>query len=385
MLRRNFLQAFPLAFALRADAPLARFDKLMRDIIRAQRLPGGSLSVAKDGRLVYARGFGLASVEGRIPVRPTTMFGLASVSKAITAIAVLKLVDQGRLGLEDRAYEILREITPLPGHRIDPRTRQITVRQLLNHSSGYTEQPDKAEVSRQLGIPRPKLREFDLIKAFRGHPLGFDPGTKEVYSNFGFVVAGAIVEKIMGMAYGPAIHQLMFRPLGITRPRVGHGGPERPDTARPYDQQGRPMPPIDIPGAPAGGWISSTPDLVRFLVGINSPFLSKDVVREMLRQPDPPLKPRGNGTWYGLGWDGVRQTPRGPAYSKNGGMGGVRAVIGHQPGNVDWAVAFNGGRDIKGQLGVDAEALKDIQEAVTQATDWPDGDLFPEMLRAEAR
>ena len=376
MIRRNFLKALTLAIQAGVPPALGRFDDLMREIIRVQGVPGGSLSLAKDGRLVYARGFGLASVEGPIPVRPTTMFGLASVSKSITAIAILKLFDQGRLGLEDRAYSILRDITPLPGDHIDPRTREITVRQLLNHSSGYTQQPDKAEVSRRLGIPRPKLREDDVIKAFLGHRLGFDPGTKQVYSNFGFVLLGAIVERLLGMAYGPAVHRLVFRPMGIFRPRLGHGGPERPDTARPYGPAGKQLPPIDIPGAPAGGWIASTVDLVRFLAAING-FLSPNAMREMLRPPEPPLKPRSNGTWFGLGWDGVRESRQGPSYSKNGGMAGVRSVIGHLPGNVDWAVAFNGGRDIPGQMGVDAQALQLITKEIRQTVDWPNVDHFP--------
>ena len=378
MLRRSLLRAFPLLLAGKFQSPpLDQFDDAMRAVIERQQVPGGSLSIAKDGRLVYARGFGLASVEGRVPVRPTTMFALASVSKSITAVAALKLVDEGRLNLEDRAYDILDDIRSLPGHRVDPRTRRITIRQLLNHSSGYTEQPDMEQVSREMGVPRPKLREYEVITAFRGHPLGFDPGTRQAYSNFGFVLAGAVVERIMGMPYGPAIHRLVLGPMGIRRPYVGHGGPQRPDTAVPYGPGGRPLPPIDIPGAPAGGCVFSTPDLARFLVGINRGFLSASVIEEMLKAPAPPLAKRGGGAWFGLGWDAVRQTPRGVSYVKNGGMAGVRAMIGHLPNGVDWAVAFNGGRDLPGVVGIDADAAKAVHEAVEATTGWPQVDLFP--------
>ena len=232
-----------------------------------------------------------------------------------------------------------------------------------------------------MGVPRGRVHEDDVIRAFLGHRLDFDPGTRQEYSNFGFVLLGAVLARVVGMAYGPAVHRLVFNHMGIERPHVGHGGPERPDTARPYDEQGKPMPTIDIPGAPAGGWIASTVDLVRFLTAINGHFLSREIVEEMLRPPDPPLKHRGS--WYGLGWDNVRETPHGPSYMKNGGMSGVRAAIGHLPGNVDWAVAFNGGRDVKGHIDVDAEATKRIHEAVEQTTDWPEGDRFPEFFQAK--
>ena len=157
MIRRDVLRALPLIFIPRpglAQAKLARFDELMHAILRDQRLPGGSLSLAKDGRLVYARGFGLASVEGHVTVRPATMFGLASVSKSITAVGILKLVDQGRLKLDDRAFEFLRDIKPMPGQHPDPRTREITIRQLLNHSGGVHPAAGRGGTPQTIGRPQ---------------------------------------------------------------------------------------------------------------------------------------------------------------------------------------------------------------------------------------
>lgn len=368
MIRRDLLRTLSpalLAQAGRGKASLARFDELMHAILRDQRLPGGSLSLAKDGHLVYARGFGLAIVEGRVPIRPTTMFGLASVSKLITAVGILKLADQGKLRLDDHTFDFLGDLKPSPGQHVDPRTRRITLRQLLNHSGGYTQQPDEMELHKWLGMPKGKVHEDDVVRAFMGHRLDFDPGTRHAYSNFGFVLLGAVLARVVGLPYGPVVHRLVFSHMGIERPHVGHGGPEQPDTARPYDEQGRPMPPINISGAPAGGWVASTVDLVRFLSAINTHYLSREIMDEMLRPPEA----RHGDVWFGLGWDAVRQTPGGPSYMKNGGMSDVRAAIGHLPGSVDWAVAFNGGRDVKARIDVDAEAVKLIHEAVEQTVE----------------
>ncbi len=383
MLRRQFLKAAALGMAASARIPtsgppaprLERFDDLMREIIESQQIPGGSLSLAKDGRLVYARSFGWASVENRLPARPTTLFGVASVSKAITGAAIMRLVDQGQVGLEDRAFKIL-------GMRPrDPRAHEITLRQLLTHSAGYRKQPNPARVAHELGVPVSQVREKDLVAAFMKRRLAYNPGESSAYSNFGFVVLGAVIERVVGIPTGPAIHRLVFNPMDITTAYYGHGGPHRRDTARQYGGEGRLLPSLNIAGGSAGGLIISTVDLARFLATLRGacgrPFISEKTFREMLAAPRPPHKKRPNGTWYGLGWDAVSSTPRGPSYLKTGGLPGVRAVIGHLGDGIDWAVAFNGARTMKGHIGVDPEATKRIKQAVEQTSDWPTVDHFP--------
>lgn len=113
---------------------LAHLNKVMRQVLREKEVPGGSLAIAKDGRLVFARGFGLADVEGRVPVRPKTLFNIASCTKAITGMAILKLVDEGKLDLDTPFLEVVKDINPPPGAKIDQAVRRITVRQLLYHS-----------------------------------------------------------------------------------------------------------------------------------------------------------------------------------------------------------------------------------------------------------
>lgn len=222
--------------------------------------------------------------------------------------------------------------------------------------------------------------EADTLAERKADRFDFDPGSQQYYSNFGFVVLGAIVERIMGLEYGPAVHRLVFESMGVQHARVGHGGAPPPHTARRYGDDGKELPPLDVAGSSAGGWIVSTVELVRFLAAIHDgrgrAFLSPATRREMLAPPSPPLKTRPNGSWFGLGWDVVRELPGGPSYMKNGGLAGVRAVIGNMPGNVDWAATFNHGHDVPGQPGEDADATRRIQEAIAETPSWPEGDQF---------
>lgn len=395
MLRRHFLESFPVSLdlALRARAGeeipttghalpgLAAFDQAMRKLMQRHDAPGASLSIAKNKRLVYARGFGWAWIDGKVPARPVTVFGLASVSKAITGIAVLKMVDDGRFGLDDPAFELLSWLKKRPGTPVDRRVWKITIRQLLNHSGGFNHNPAKQQVARAMGKPTSQLRERDVVEFALGQPLDFAPGTEQHYSNLGFTVLGAVVESVAGEPYGQAVHRLVLDPLHVRNARLGHGEPYERDTARCYGTKWNELPPIDIAGGSAGGWMAPTVELVRLLVGLQGAhgkaLLSPAIFREMLAPPRPPLKRRPNGGWFGLGWDIVQPAPNGRSYAKNGGMGGVRSFIGHMAGNIDWAVVFNGGADVAGEIGTDADAYKTITGLASGITSWPDGDLFP--------
>jgi N-acyl-D-amino-acid deacylase len=113
-----------------ANADLASFDEMMERFVRENEVPGAALAVAKDGRLVYARGFGYADPTAKTPVQPRARFRIASISKPITAAAILRLVEMGKLRLDDCAFDLLDLHAP-PDQTEDPRLRKITVRQLL--------------------------------------------------------------------------------------------------------------------------------------------------------------------------------------------------------------------------------------------------------------
>ena len=116
---------------------MASYDQVITDFMRKLSIPGGAVAVMRDGKLIYARGFGYADVENKTPVQPDALFRIASVSKTITATAIMKLVEEGKLTLDDRVAPFIAHLTPAPGATVDPRWEQITIRHLLNHTGGW--------------------------------------------------------------------------------------------------------------------------------------------------------------------------------------------------------------------------------------------------------
>ena len=204
---------------------LAAFDRFMVEFMTRFAVPGAQCAVSKDGRAVYSRGFGYVSgpdpSRKQLPeVQPDAIFRIASSSKSITAVAILALVQDGRLKLSDHAFTILSDYTPPPGKNPDPRLRFITVRQLLDHSSGFVDEPFDVQfgglrlAADALGKPRPATN-VDCIRYQMGRPLGFEPGTSYSYSNVGYNTLGRIIERITNATYGAAVNALILGPLGI--------------------------------------------------------------------------------------------------------------------------------------------------------------------------
>jgi N-acyl-D-amino-acid deacylase len=122
-----------------ADERLRPFDDLMTAFVREHHVPGAALAVARGKNLVYARGFGFADLQAKTPVLPTSLFRIASISKPITAVATLKLVEQDQLSLDERVLDILQLEPHFDGDNteLDSRLQQVTVRQLLQHTAGW--------------------------------------------------------------------------------------------------------------------------------------------------------------------------------------------------------------------------------------------------------
>src|SRR5205085_4688575 len=113
------------------------FDQVFSDMIRKYNIPGGAVAVMRDGKLVYARGFGYADVENKKPVEPDALFRVASMYKPITSAAIMKLIEEGKLTMDDYVDPLIADLKPAPGATVDPRWDLVTIRQLLNHSGGW--------------------------------------------------------------------------------------------------------------------------------------------------------------------------------------------------------------------------------------------------------
>jgi len=190
-----------------------RTDAYVRAQMKEQRIPGLALSVARDGKLIKAQGYGLANVELHVRVKPETLFQTGSVGKQFTATAVMMLVEQSKVGLED---PITKYFDGAPAS-----WKGITLRNLLTHTSGI---PDYTEVKGSDGQPLIDLRqdytESELLQKFETLPLDFPPGTQWKYSNTGYVLLGILIHKVTGEFYGDYLHEHIFAPLGMTATRI---------------------------------------------------------------------------------------------------------------------------------------------------------------------
>ncbi len=210
---------------------MANYDAFAESLVSQYRLPGLSIAVMKDGRLVYARGFGIADPTTGEPVQPTSRFRIASLSKAITSAVAMRLVDRGLLSLDAPAFALLPDLPPLPGQTEDPRLATITVRDLLQHSggwdrdaTGYDPMFDPARIATAAGVPPPADCPT-IIRFMRGRPLDFAPGTRYAYSNFGYCVLGRILERVSSQSY-EALTLSFLAEAGIGTMQLGATRPE---------------------------------------------------------------------------------------------------------------------------------------------------------------
>ena len=201
------------AQAREGDATSARVDSVVEAQRKSQKIPGVSLAVCRDGRIVKAAGYGLANVEWDIPVTPETIFQTGSVGKQFTATAVMMLVEEGKLGLDDKIVKFIPEA---------PATwNDVTVRNLLTHTSGIADYGGEEDTMGKGVINfRKDYTEEELVQAFAKMPKDFPAGQKWSYSNTGYVLLGVIIHRVTGEFYGDFLQERIFEPLGMTSTRI---------------------------------------------------------------------------------------------------------------------------------------------------------------------
>lgn len=305
-------ERMPQAQALKA------FDAFATQLAAADRF-SGVLVVEQDGKRLYGKHFGLADRESKTPVRLDTPFLFASQGKMFTAVSVLQLVEAGKLGFDD----------PIGKHLHDYPNKdmaKVTIRQLLSHQGGTGDlgvlQPDE-------GPNRAWVRTIDdLIKLNGGRPPSFPPGSRFEYSNYGFVLLGAVVEKVSGESYYDYVAGHVFGPAGMTAtgfPTVE----ELAGVARGYtlDAGGRLISSADqLPwrGSPAGGGATTADDEVRFVEALRAgKLISLATLTEAIKQLTD---------WYGYGFISSGPTEF-PHWGHGGGAPGNSAALSVYPSN----------------------------------------------------
>ena len=379
------------------------FEQSVRDLMSKYKIPGGAIAVVHDGKLFYARGFGYSDLENKTPVQPDALFRIASVSKPITSVAIMKLVEEGRLNLDDRVAPIIADLKPAPGATVDPRWEQITIRHLLDHTGGWDrDKPNggfdpmfqSATAAAALSVPAPASAET-IIRWMKGMPLDFNPGEKFAYSNFGYDILGRVIERLSGMPYENFVRTRVLEPVGANRTRQGRTRmadalPEEVKYYYPGAALNWPLVQSVFPGegvVPAnyggyyleatdshGGWVSSTIDLLRFVVrvdGRDSPpdILSSARVAEMTSN-GVTICPDGS-CYYAGGWN-VRPVQNGSTWWHGGDYAGTKATLVRSYYNISYAGLFNAGAPgaLAGELDVA------LWQALNSMTSFPTQDRF---------
>ena len=179
-----------------------QMDRLLSGLYSPSE-PGAAILVAKDGQVIFRRGYGLANVEHQVPITPDTVFRIASMTKQFTAVAILMLMEQGRLSLDDCVAKYLPDY---------PEGKRITIRHLLRHTSGIWDYIRLEEVRRGM---RRDVSVDELIDLFKDKPLMFEPGERKAYCNSGFTLLGVIIEKVSGQPYAEFLQKSIFTPAGM--------------------------------------------------------------------------------------------------------------------------------------------------------------------------
>lgn len=182
-----------------------KIDEYINSEMRSQKIPGVAVAIIRDGRILLAKGYGLSNLEHQIPVKPETVFQSGSLGKAFTVTAVMMLVEDGKISLNDK---LIKYFADAPKEWND-----ITIRHLLEHTSGMTGYPEQFDF-------RIDRSEEDLYNSIKNIPLAFKLGEKRGYSNLGFVLLGILVKKVTGKFYGDFLNERIFQPLNMTTARV---------------------------------------------------------------------------------------------------------------------------------------------------------------------
>ena len=251
-------------------------DRLFTTFAIGSRVPGIAYAVIVDGHVAHTGAWGVTDIVSKAPVTPDTVFRIASMTKSFTALAIMKLRDEGKLGLEDPAERYIPELAGLAYPTAD--SPRITIRHLLSHAEGFPE--DNPWGDRQLAATDDEMGQMMRL----GIPFSTAPGTAYEYSNYGFAILGRIVSRVSGMPYADYVRTRLLAPLGMTATTLQPGSVPAGRLAKGYRREGdrwveEPPLPDGAFGA-MGGMLTSTRDLATY-VGL---FLSAWPPRD---EPDP--------------------------------------------------------------------------------------------------
>ncbi|MBA2501609.1 MAG: beta-lactamase family protein, partial [Pyrinomonadaceae bacterium] len=269
-------------------AKVREIELLVSAWMRQHKAPALSVAVVTDNKMSFSKGYGLADVENNVSARSDTVYRLASIAKSMTAIAVMQLVERGKLDLDApinkycAAYPEKQSLKDAPGKQFP-----ITARQLLVHQAGvrHNKVPDEVIGTRHY------TSITEAVGAFKDDPLVIEPETKYSYSTPGYTLLGCAIEGASGVSYINYLRENIFKPAGMNRTFIDDVYAVIPNRARGYRKtekgeiQNAPLADTSVK-IPGGGLVSTAEDLAKFAVAVNTNQLVKpETLAQMWTKP----------------------------------------------------------------------------------------------------
>ena len=365
-------------------------DRIFDKFFKKWEITGAAVAIIKDENLIYAKGFGYIDKEQTTATEPYHLFRIASVSKLITAVAIMKLVEDNRIKLSDKVFGVQGILNdPQFLNYKDKRYEKITVEHLLRHEGGWLRKYGDPilmtlDIAKELKI-KPPVDADAMIQFMHKKKIHFDPGSRSAYSNFGYVILGKIIEKKSGVSYENFVKNNILAPVGITDMHVANILPSQKykNEVNYYDHgDSQPVPSCLGTGelaprcyggidsqtsAAAGGWTCSVVALAKFLVSIDGFPAHKDILTKKSIQQMTDY----NAKSQPMGW---RKTNIFGDWTRTGSFAGTVALVKRCMNGISYIVVTNTGtwrgprfyHEIEGEM----------QKVLGSIKTWPNQNLF---------
>lgn len=287
-LKRTHFFALVLLLTLTSAVQADKVDDYVKSQMERQHVPGVSVVVIKDGKIIKSEGYGLANVELNVPARPDTVYKIGSVSKQFIATGIMLLIQDGKISLDDNISKFL-DGTP-------ETWKSIKIRHLLTHTSGIVREAPGFD-------PLKIQNDAEVIKTAYSLPLRFTPGEKYEYCNVGYFTLAEIIARVSGKSWPDFLHERVFAPLAMNATRTTNMAEMVPNRANGYIWRDGKLQNASIYFAlrPSGAFLSSVLDLAKWDAALES---GKVLKQSTLDQAWSPVKLNNGTTYpYGFGWE----------------------------------------------------------------------------------
>jgi len=391
-IEKESFENYPIKNHLSEKSEFNQLEYEVERMMSQLEIKGVSVAIAKDGRLVYAKGFGYADAEKKEKVQPYHMFRIASVSKLVTAVAIMKLNEEKKIKLQDKVFGEEGILNDKKFQDIqDERAKNIEILHLLHHTGGWRNRFRSdpmfrpLEIAEFMKVKSPPSIET-LIQFMLGENMVAEPGDFYDYSNFGYCLLGYIIEKVTGKTYENYLLENILKPLRVERMRIGKNQflrrfagevkyyDHKPEKKRlsiynTGDSVSRVYEGTNIEGLnAAGGWIASPIELIRLVNVIDGWDNPKDILNK--KSIERMITPEDSLENMVIGWKEVNEE----RWLRTGSLIGTGIVVMRQSNGITWVLVTNTSSWRGPRFSYDIMAA--MQRGIQSVEKFPDYDLF---------